>query len=102
MVPHFCVAKTSNAYSSKQRPILQSDDFHFSAKDGSGGTVFPGLDVHKELGMLLHLLQDDVFIDYQLDLNSALFIDPDIRLKICYKHALQDIYNVQVFKTNFS
>lgn len=80
--------------------IIKEITFFIPGKNGSDALT--GLDVHKELGTLLSLLQDDAWTDYLLYVSSALFLHPEIQLKLSYKHALSDIYKVNVFRTNFS
>jgi len=70
--------------------------------DKEEAAVFTCLEVHQQLGGLLNLLQDERWSQGQIQISSALFISPDIKLRPSYKHALSDIYNVKVLHTDFS
>ncbi|CAG2054397.1 unnamed protein product [Timema podura] len=58
-----------------------------------------------QLGGLVQLLQADPkqhYDGYTLEFASAFFVQPDIKIKPSYEHAIKTLYGVQVLPLNFS
>nr|CAD7463389.1 unnamed protein product [Timema tahoe] len=73
---------------------------------GNNQTV-PGdpFELHRQLGGLVQLLQADSkqhYDGYTLEFASAFFVQPDIKIKPSYEHAIKTLYGVQVLPLNFS
>ncbi|XP_066993462.2 uncharacterized protein [Anabrus simplex] len=77
-------------------------------KDGAGASI-PDVEYHQQFKTLLSMLETSAsgngsnhFENYELHIASAFFIQPDLRLKADYKHAVTDLYDCDVVPVNFS
>nr|CAD7194558.1 unnamed protein product [Timema douglasi] len=70
--------------------------------DGMGGSSDI---IFRQLGGLVQLLQADPkqhYDGYTLEFASAFFVQPDLKIKPSYEHAITTLYGVQVLPLNFS